>query len=330
MQTSCDLPLKRLAEPLVTKVATRQVFGETLVELGHTNPNIVVIGGDLNKSTMTTLFAKEFPDRFFDCGAAEQNMMGIASGMAASGKIPFASTFAVFGSGRPFDQIRISIAQARANVKIVVTHAGILTGPDGMSAHGIEDLALMCSLVGFTVVVPADGVETAQAVRALAEMDGPCYLRLSRPATPLVCPSDYEFKIGQATVFRPGNDVTIMATGIMVSMALEAAEALARESIEARVVNVSTLKPLDRETILQCARDTGAVVTAEEHLRHGGLGSIVAETLGEHCPVPLSVVAIDDVYSPSGEAEQLLEMRGLTPARIASAAKSVIERRKPH
>ena len=313
---------------MVTKVATREAFGKTLVELGHGNPNIVVIGGDLNKSTMTSLFAKEFPDRFFDCGAAEQNMMGIASGLAASGKIPFASTFAVFGSGRPFDQIRISIAQARANVKIVVTHAGIITGPDGMSAHGIEDLALMCSLVGFTVVVPADAAETVQAVRALAEMDGPCYLRLSRPATPIVCPSDYQFRIGQATVFRPGTDVTIMATGIMVSMALEAAEALARESIDARVVNVSTLKPFDLETVVRCARETGAVVTAEEHLRHGGLGSIVAEALGEHCPVPLSMVAIDDVYSPSGEADELLKLRGLTPEQIASAAKGVITRKQ--
>lgn len=312
---------------MVTKIATRQAFGETLLELGRTNPDVVVIGADLNKSTMATLFAKEFPERFFDCGAAEQNMMGIASGLAASGKIPFASTFAVFGSGRPFDQIRISIAQARANVKIVVTHAGIITGPDGMSAHGIEDLALMCSLVGFTVVVPADAQETTQAVRALAEMEGPCYLRLSRPATPLVCPDGYEFEIGQASIFRPGTDVTIMATGIMVGMALDAAEALARESIEARVVNVSTLKPLDRETVLQCARDTGAVVTAEEHLRHGGLGSIIAETLGEHCPVPMSMVAIDDVYSPSGEADQLLQMRGLTPERIAQAARSAVERK---
>ena len=312
---------------MVTKIATRQAFGETLLELGRSNPDIVVIGGDLNKSTMATMFGKEFPDRFFDCGAAEQNMMGIASGLAASGKIPFASTFAVFGSGRPFDQIRISIAQARANVKIVVTHAGIITGPDGMSAHGIEDLALMCSLVGFTVVVPADAEETTQAVRALAEMEGPCYLRLSRPATLLVCPDGYRFQIGKAEVFRPGTDVSILATGIMVGMALEAAEMLARESIEARVVNVSTLKPLDRETVLQCARDTGAVVTAEEHLKHGGLGSIVAEVLGEHCPVPLSVVAIDEVYSPSGEAEELLEMRGLTPERISQAAKSAIRRK---
>ena len=312
---------------MVTKVATRQAYGETLVELGRSNPDIVVIGGDLNKSTMTTLFAKEFPDRFFDCGAAEQNMMGIASGLAAAGKVPFVSTFAVFGSGRPFDQIRISIAQARANVKIVVTHAGIITGPDGMSAHGIEDLALMCSLVGFRVVVPADAEETTQAVRALAEMEGPCYLRLNRPATPLVCPEGYRFQIGKAEVFRPGTDVTILATGIMVGMALEAGEALARESVGARVVNVSTLKPLDRETVLQCARDTGAVVTAEEHLKHGGLGSIVAEVLGEHCPVPLSMVAIDEVYSPSGEAEELLEMRGLTPERIAQAAKSVIRRK---
>ena len=244
---------------MVTKVATRQAYGEALVELGRSNPDIVVIGGDLNKSTMTTLFAKEFPDRFFDCGAAEQNMMGIASGLAAAGKIPFVSTFAVFGSGRPFDQIRISIAQARANVKIVVTHAGIITGPDGMSAHGIEDLALMCSLVGFTVVVPADAEETTQAVRALAEMQGPL---LSTAEADLPrrwsVPEGYRFKIGKAEVFRPGTDVTILATGIMVGMALEAAEALAWESIGARVVNVSTLKPLDRETVLQCARDTGS------------------------------------------------------------------------
>ncbi|MCH8086550.1 MAG: transketolase family protein [Chloroflexi bacterium] len=212
---------------MVTQASTREAYGKTLLELGRENTNIVVIGGDLNKSTMTTFFAKEFPDRFFDCGAAEQNMMSISAGLASSGKIPFVSTFAVFGSGRPFDQIRISIAQARANVKIVVTHAGIITGSDGMSAHGIEDLALMCSLVGFTVVVPADARETAQVIRSVAQMDGPCYVRLSRPATPLICPEGYRFQPGKASVFRPGDDVSILATGIMVAKALEAAETLA-------------------------------------------------------------------------------------------------------
>ncbi|MEE9249397.1 MAG: transketolase C-terminal domain-containing protein [Dehalococcoidia bacterium] len=312
---------------MVTKASTREAYGKTLLELGRENTNIVVVGGDLNKSTMTTLFAKEFPERFFDCGAAEQNMMSISAGLASSGKIPFVSTFAVFGSGRPFDQIRISIAQARANVKIVVTHAGITTGPDGMSAHGIEDLALMCSLVGFTVVVPADAQETAQVIRSVAEMDGPCYVRLNRPTTPLVCPEGYSFQLGKASVFRPGGDVSILATGIMVAKALEAADNLAEEGIDARVVNVSTIKPIDQECIIQCARETGAVVTAEEHLKHGGLGSIVSQVLVENCPVPVSTVAIEDVYSHSGEADELLELRGLTHEKIEVAVRGVVARK---
>ena len=312
---------------MVTQASTREAYGKTLLELGRENTNIVVIGGDLNKSTMTTFFAKEFPDRFFDCGAAEQNMMSISAGLASSGKIPFVSTFAVFGSGRPFDQIRISIAQARANVKIVVTHAGIITGSDGMSAHGIEDLALMCSLVGFTVVVPADARETAQVIRSVAEMDGPCYIRLSRPATPLICPEGYRFQPGKASVFRPGGDVSILATGIMVAKALEAAETLAQKGIDARVVNVSTLKPIDQECIIRCAHETGAIVTAEEHLKHGGLGSIVSQVLVENCPVPVSTIAIEDVYSHSGEADELLELRGLTPEKIEVAAREVVARK---
>lgn len=312
---------------MVTKASTRETYGKTLLELGRENTNIVVVGGDLNKSTMTTFFAKEFPDRFFDCGAAEQNMMGISAGLASSGKIPFVSTFAVFGSGRPFDQIRISIAQARANVKIVVTHAGIITGTDGMSAHGIEDLALMCSLVGFTVVVPADARETAQVIRSVAEMDGPCYIRLSRPATPLICPEGYRFQPGKASVFRPGGDVSILATGIMVAKALEAADNLAGEGIDARVVNISTLKPIDQECIIRCALETGAIVTAEEHLKHGGLGSIVSQILVENCPVPVSTVAIEDVYSPSGGADELLELRGLTPEKIEVAVRGAVARK---
>ncbi|MFQ5933524.1 MAG: transketolase family protein [Dehalococcoidia bacterium] len=310
-----------------TKASTREAYGKTLLELGRDNPDIVVLGGDLNKSTMTTLFAAEFPDRFFDCGVAEQNMMSIAAGLAASGKTVFASTFTVFGTNRPFDQLRISIAQPHLNVKIVTTHAGIITGPDGMSAHGIEDLALMCSLPGFTVVVPADAVETAQAIRAVAAIEGPCYVRLSRPATPVVCDDGYRFDLGKAATFREGKDVSVLATGIMVSKALEAAESLAREGIDCRVVNVSTIKPMDEEYVLRCVEETGALVTAEEHLKHGGLGSAVSRVLAEKCPVPMAMVAIEDVYSPSGEPEELLELRGLTAERIAASVRGVVGRK---
>ena len=312
---------------MTTKASTREAYGKTLLELGLENRDIVVLGGDLNKSTMTTLFAAEYPDRFFDCGAAEQNLMSIAAGLASSGKTPFVSTFTVFGTGRPFDQIRISIAQPHLNVKIVTTHAGIITGPDGMSAHGIEDLALMCSLPGFTVVVPTDAVETPQAIRAVAEMDGPCYVRLSRPTTPVVCPEGHHFVLGKTTTFRQGGDVSILATGIMVSKALEAASTLARDRIDCRVLSVSTIKPIDEEAIVRCAEETGAMVTAEEHLAHGGLGSIVSRVVAERCPVPLAMVAIDDVYSPSGQADELLELRGLTAARIEASVRSVLQRK---
>ena len=312
---------------MTTQASTREAYGKTLVELGHEDPDIVVLGGDLNKSTMTTLFAAEFPDRFFDCGAAEQNMMSIAAGLAASGKTVFASTFTVFGTGRPFDQVRIGISQGHLNVKIVTTHGGIITGPDGMSAHGIEDLALMCALPGFTVVVPADAVETVEAVRAMAAMQGPCYVRLCRPATPVIYEDGCSFQLGKAQTLRNGGDVSVLATGIMVSKALEAAETLSEGGIDCRVVNVSTLKPMDEETILRCAEETGAIVTAEEHLDHGGLGSIVSRILAVNLPTPMSVVAIDDVYTPSGEPDELLELRGLTPARIAEAARGVVARK---
>ena len=208
---------------MTTTASTRDTYGKTLVELGRENPDIVVLGGDLNKSTVINLFAEEFPDRFFDLGPAEQNMMSVAAGLASSGKTVFASTFAVFGSGRPYDQIRIGISQARLNVKIVVTHAGITTGEDGMSAHGIEDLSLMCALPSFTVIVPADGPETALAVRKAAESYGPFYIRLSRPATPVVHEGDYDFKIGQSELLRDGGDATIIACGTMVNTALTAA-----------------------------------------------------------------------------------------------------------
>jgi len=316
-----------LNRAMTTMLSTREAYGKALVELGREYPNLVVLGGDLNISTQTVQFAKEFPERFFDLGAAEQNMMSIAAGLAAQGKIPFVSTFAVFGTGRPFDQLRISIAQNNANVKIVVTHAGIITGEDGMSAQGIEDLSLACSLPPFTVVVPADATETVQAVRAAAANYGPFYIRLSRPSTPVVCPTDYRFVLGKASVFREGSDATIIACGVMVSAALEAAESLSKEGIQCRVLNMATIKPIDAEAIIAAARETGAIVTAEEHLRHGGLGSVVAQVLGESHPVPLKIVALDNLYAESGKPDELLRKYGLTHAEIEAAVRGVVRRK---
>ena len=309
---------------MTTSASTRETYGRTLVELGRENPDIVVLGGDLNKSTVINLFADEFPDRFFDLGPAEQNMMSVAAGLASAGKTVFASTFAVFGSGRPYDQIRIGISQAKLNVKIVVTHAGITTGEDGMSAHGIEDLSLMCALPSFTVVVPADGPETDLAVRKAAETHGPFYIRLSRPATPVVHEGDYEFKFGKAEQMREGGDVTIVACGTMVSTALRAAESLAGEGIQSRVLNMATLQPADTQAIVGAARETGAVVTAEDHLRHGGLSSIVAQTLGESCPVPIRMVTLKG-YAESGNPDLLIQKYGLTPANVVEAARQAVQ-----
>ena len=281
--------------------STREAYGKTLVELGKQNPDIVVLDADLSKSTMTSLFAKEFPRRFFDCGIAEQNMMGIAAGLAASGKTVFASTFAVFAPGRCFDQIRMSIAQPGLNVKIVATHGGITVGEDGTSHHAIEDLALICSLPGFTVVVPADATETTQAVKIAAQTYGPFYIRLSRPKTPLVYAPDYKFTLGRAATLREGKDITIIATGIMVASALGAAQNLALDGIDCRVLSMPTIKPLDRDAIVKAAMETGAIVTAEEHLRQGGLGSAVAQIVAEQWPVPMSFIAINDTFAKSGK-----------------------------
>ena len=239
--------------------STRESYGRTLLELADSHPEIVVLGGDLNVSVFTHLWRDKYPDRFFDFGPADQNMIGVGAGLAASGKTPFVSTFAVFGLGRPFDQLRVLVAQPHLNLKLVCTHAGILTGEDGMSAHGIEDLALACSLVGFTVIVPSDAVETAQAVRAAAQTQGPCYIRLSRSATPVVHSQSYNFALGRAEVLRDGANLTIIATGVMVSVALDAAELLAQAGVQARVLNMATLKPTDEEAIIAAARDTGAM-----------------------------------------------------------------------
>lgn len=309
-------------------VSLRETYGQTLVEIGRENRDIVVLDADLAKSTMTKFFASEFPERFFDCGIAEQNMVGIAAGLAASGKIPFASTFAVFAPGRCFDQVRMSIAQPRFNVKLVVTHGGISVGEDGTSHQSIEDLALICSLPGFTVVVPADAVETAQAVRAAAVTNGPFYIRLGRLKLPMVYDDDYRFQVGKAVMLRDGGDVTIIAIGIMVAAALEVAENLERQGIGCRLLSMPTLKPVDEPAIIAAARDTGAIVVAEEHLEHGALGSITARIVTRHCPVPMEYVAIKDTYAKSGQAEQLLARYGLTASDIEMAVRAAINRKK--
>ena len=309
------------------EVSLRESYGKTLVELGKENPDMVVLDADLSRSTMTQFFAGEFPSRFFDCGIAEQNMVGIAAGLAASGKIPFASTFAVFAPGRCFDQIRMSIAQPGLNVKLVTTHGGISVGEDGTSHHCIEDLSLICSLPGFTVIIPADAIETAQAVRVAATSYGPFYIRLCRPKVPLVHNEDYRFNLGKAVTMRQGKDATIIAIGLMVSAALEAADNLKREGIDCRVLNISTLKPIDEAAIIRAAAETGAMVTAEEQLEHGGLGSIIAQVIARHYPVPMEFVAIKDTYAKSGKPAELLQRYGLTAKDIEQGVRSAIKRK---
>ncbi len=309
------------------EVSVREAYGKALLELGMENPDVVALDADLSRSTMTRFFAREFPDRFFDCGIAEQNMISIAAGLAASGKIPFASTFAVFVPGRCFDQIRMSIAQPQLNVKLVTTHGGISVGEDGTSHQSIEDLALIGSLPGFTVIVPADAIETTEAVKTAAASYGPFYIRLCRPKVPLVYTEDYRFNLGKAVTMRRGGDATIIAIGLMVKAALDAAKNLEREGIYCRVLNMSTLKPIDEAAITQAAAETGAIVTAEEHLEHGGLGSEVARVVAQHRPVPMELVAIKDTYAKSGKPAELLERYGLTAKDIERAVKSVVARK---
>ena len=309
------------------EVSTRETYGKTLVELGKEDKDIIVLDADLSPSTMTHFFAREFPDRFFDCGLEEQNMICIAAGLAASGKTVFASTFAVFASCRCFDQLRICLSQPRLNVKIVATHSGISVGEDGTSHHAIEDLALYCSLPGFTVVVPADAIETAEAVKVAAATYGPFYIRLSRPKTPLVYPEGYHFTLGKAVTMRQGEDATVIAMGIMVARALEASDILARQGIDCRVINMPTLKPLDEEVIARAASETGAIVVAEEHLAQGGLGSRVAQVVAREKPIPMEFVNLKDSYALSGKAEELLERYGLTAKDIKAAVRGVIKRK---
>lgn len=311
----------------MASVATRDAYGEALAELGAVNENIVVLEADLSKSTKTNDFKKVYPERFFNMGIAEQNLLGTAAGFAAAGKIPFASSFAVFATGRAYDQIRNSIAYPNLNVKIAATHAGLTVGEDGGSHQMLEDIALMRALPNMTVIVPADGVETKQAVKAAAEYEGPVYIRMGRPKVPVLFGDDYKFEIGKGVVLKEGSDVTLVATGIMVSKAVEAAELLATEGISAAVVNISTIKPLDADLIIAQAQKTGAMVTCEEHNIYGGLGSAVAEVLVENCPVPMVRVGVADKFGESGLPDELLEKHGLTANNIAAQAKAVIARK---
>ncbi|MDN5331464.1 MAG: transketolase [Tepidanaerobacteraceae bacterium] len=307
----------------MAKIATREAYGEALAELGEEIKDIVVLDADLSKSTKTTVFAKKFPERFFNVGIAEQNLMGTAAGLATCGKIPFASTFAVFACGRAFEQIRNSICYPNLNVKIAATHAGITVGEDGATHQSIEDIALMRSLPNMTVISPADAVETKKAVRAAAMLKGPVYLRLGRHPVETIFDDSYEFEVGKGVVLRDGKDVALIATGIMVGESLKAAEILARDGIEAMVVNIHTIKPIDEEVLLKAA-ECKAVVTAEEHSIIGGLGSAVAEVLIEKKPVLIKRVGIRDVFGMSGKPEELMKAYGITAEDIVNAAKSLI------
>lgn len=309
------------------KQATREAYGQALEELGAVRQDVVVLDADLSKSTKTSVFQAKYPERFFNAGIAEQNLMGLAAGFAAAGKVPFASTFAVFATGRAYDQIRNSICYPRLNVKIAATHAGITVGEDGGSHQALEDINLMRGLPNMTVLVPADGPEAKNAVKAAADYEGPVYIRLGRSGVPTITDADVPFAIGKGRVMREGADVTLIGCGMMVAKALEAADVLAAEGVNAAVIDMSTIKPIDRELIVEWAKKTGAIVTAEEHNVIGGLGSAVAEVLVEEALVPMERVGIEDVFGESGTGGELVEKYRLTAEHIVEKAKRAIARK---
>ncbi|MGM9680517.1 MAG: transketolase family protein [Eubacteriales bacterium] len=314
---------------MAVKIATRESYGSALVKLGAANENVVVLDADLCESTKTVYFKKQFPDRFFDCGIAEANMISVAAGLASCGKIPFCSSFAMFAAGRAFDQVRNIVGYPHLNVKIGATHAGITVGEDGATHQCLEDLALMRTIPGMTILNPADDTEARAAVEAAAKWNGPVYMRFGRYAVPVIFdPADFKFEIGKGYLLCPGKDVTIIATGIMVDAALNARQLLANDGISAEVIDLPTIKPIDRDLIVASAAKTGAVVTAEEHNVIGGLGGAVCETLCGACPVPVLRVGTQDVFGRSGKVPELLEHYGLTPANIASKAKAAISMKK--
>lgn len=303
------------------KKSTRQAYGEALVELGRQNNNIVVLDADLTKSTKTNLFQEAFPERHINVGIAEADLIGTAAGLATCGKIPFASTFAMFAAGRAFEQIRNTVAYPKLNVKIAPTHAGISVGEDGGSHQSVEDISLMRSIPGMVVLSPADATETKKMIFAAAEYTGPVYIRMGRLDVPVLFDDSYDFQIGVANTIKEGTDVTILATGLMTARALEAAEKLQTEGVSVRVVNVGTIKPLDGETVLKAAQETKFIVTAEEHSVIGGLGSAVSEFLSETHPTLVKKVGIYDVFGQSGKAEELLEKYELTATKLISVIK---------
>ncbi|AOT71715.1 transketolase family protein [Geosporobacter ferrireducens] len=310
---------------MTEKIATRDAYGKALAELGKLNENIVVLDADLSKSTKTAVFQKEFPNRFFNMGIAEQNLMGTAAGLSAAGKIPFASTFAMFATGRAFEIIRNSICYPKLNVKICATHAGITVGEDGASHQSLEDLACMRAIPNMVVINPADAVSTKKAIFAVADYYGPVYVRLGRLNVPVIYDdADFSFEIGKGIEVKGGKDVTLVATGVMVAEALRARDILAQEGIEARVVDIHTIKPIDKEILVKAASETGAIVTAEEHNIIGGLGSAVAEVLVEHKPVPMKRVGTRDTFGESGKPDVLMKKYGLTAEAIVESAKAAI------
>jgi transketolase len=309
-------------------MATREAFGRALVELGRENKDIVAIDADLSKSTFTHLFAKEFPERFVSCGIAEANMCGVAAGLAASGKIPFAASFSCFVLNKGFEQLRVTAAYPHFNVKIVGTHSGISIGEDGPSQMSVEEVSLACSLPGFVVLAPADEVAAKALVRAAAEHFGPVFIRTGRPKVPVVYPAEQRFEIGKAVEVIAGSDLTIIANGLLVAEGIRAQEALEAEGVSARVIDMHTVKPLDREAIRRAAVETGAIVVAEEHLVDGGLGVRVAQAVAEMHPCPMEFVGLPDRYAESGTTEGLLDKYGLIARDVLAAARKVLNRKK--
>ncbi len=310
---------------MAEKIATREAYGNALAELGERYPNLVVLDADLAAATKTGIFKKKYPERFIDCGIAEGNMMLIAAGLAADGMIPFASSFAMFSAGRAYEQIRNGICYPKLNVKIGATHAGITVGEDGATHQCLEDIALMRAIPNMVVLNPADAVEARALVEQAITHYGPVYLRFGRAAVPVLFDENDKTEIGKGKVLKDGTDATIVATGYMVHLALEAADLLAAEGISARVVNIHTIKPLDDALLLTCAKETGAIVTAEEHSVIGGLGSAVCESLAAVCPVPVLRVGVEDTFGRSGKVQPLLEYYGLTAQNIAQKVKDAVK-----
>jgi transketolase len=314
-----------MIEKEIKMMGLRDVYGKTLVELGKKHKEIVVLDADLSLSTKTALFGEKFPERFFNMGVSEQDLMSTAAGFALAGKIPFVSTFAIFATGRAWEQIRQSICYPNLNVKIVASHGGITVGEDGATHQATEDLALMRVLPNMTVIVPADGIETKQVIETILHHKGPVYVRLSRPKFPIILNENYQFEIGRAKVLREGTDLTIIGMGITVFHSLKAAEELERDGISAKVINCSTLKPLDEETIIQAAKQTKAIITVEEHTCIGGLGSAVAELIAQKFPVRMKILGISNKFGISGKPDQLLNHFGISWPHIKEAAYKILK-----